>query len=288
MNVVSEPDEVAARLSGEIPPVVADVRWTLSTGSQHADYLAGHLPGAQFVDLERDLSAADGEPDEGHRSGGRHPLPDPARFQQAMRRIGVSNQRPVVIYDDAAALPAARLWWMLVDAGKRDVTVLNGGYRAWIDAGYDPETGSPAPVRPGDFDAAPGQLPAVDGDQLAAMITAGRAPMIIDVRAADRYSGSTEPMDATAGHIPGAINVPSMINISPDGRFMAAADIAARYPEPAGDDQQPVIYCGSGITAAHTLLSRAAAGLPVAALYPGSWSDWITDPQRPVATGDQP
>lgn len=285
MRVLIEADELAAQLEGENPPVVADVRWTLGGAARHPDFRAGHIPGAQFVDLESDLSGTPAT--SGQRSGGRHPLPDSQEFQQAMRRIGVCNERPVVIYDDATALSVARLWWMLVDAGKQDVAVLNGGYHAWVHGGHPVETQEMSPEA-GDFVAAPGQLPAVDGDQLATMITKNHAPTIIDVRAPERYSGSTEPMDPTSGHIPGAINVPSMANVDQDGRFKQASAIAARYSDTATDDQQPVVYCGSGITAAHTALSRAVAGLPLPTLYPGSWSDWSSDPQRPVRTGDQP
>lgn len=281
MNVLIEAAELSAELDRDTPPVVADVRWTLGAPSRRPEYLNGHIPGARFVDLEADLS------DSGGTGGGRHPLPDPADFQQAMRRIGVSNDRPVVIYDDAGALAAARLWWMLRDAGKNDVAVLNGGYRAWIDGGYPTEAGQEPPAESGDFDARPGQLPTIDGDRLAAQVRSGQAPTIIDVRAAERYAGSVEPMDPAAGHVPGAINLPSMSNVGADGRFRDPAHIAARYDNSTGDDQ-PVVYCGSGITAAHTVLSRAVAGLPPAVLYPGSWSDWVTDPQRPVATGDQP
>lgn len=282
MQVLIEVAELAAALDGVRPPVVADVRWTLGASSRHPEYLNGHIPGARFVDLEADLS------DPGRSDGGRHPLPDRADFEQAMRRIGVSNDRPVVIYDDAGALAAARLWWMLRDAGKEDVAVLNGGYRAWIDGGHPTEAGQPAPPDPGDFDARPGQLPSIDGDRLATLVRSGEAPPIIDVRAPERYAGSTEPMDPAAGHVPGATNVPSMLNVGADGRFRAAGDIAARYADAAGGQEKPVVYCGSGITAAHTVLSRAVAGLEPAVLYPGSWSDWVSDPQRPVATGNQP
>lgn len=285
MHVVIEADELAAQLRGDDPPVVADVRWTLGGASRYSDYVAGHIPSAQFVDLDTELAAPNSSQG---GTGGRHPLPDPADFQQAMRRIGLSGQRPLVIYDDATALASARLWWMLVDAGKQDVHVLNGGYRAWLDGGYPTEAGEDRPVSPGDFDAQPGQLPAVDGDQLARLVADDRAPAIIDVRAPERYAGSTEPMDAVSGHIPGAVNVPSMTNVDQDGRFKDPGEIAERYRGTGTGDQHPVVYCGSGITAAHTALSRAVAGLPLPTLYPGSWSDWSSDPGRPVRTGNQP
>ncbi len=298
MNILIEADELAAQLAGEDPPVVVDVRWSLGQPSRRPEYLIGHIPGAQFVDLEADLS-------DHSRPGGRHPLPDAADFQQSMRRIGVGNRRPVVIYDDSGALAAARLWWMLRDAGKHDVAVLNGGYRAWIDSDHPTEAGEPDPAPPGDFQAQPGQLPTIDGERLAGLVRAGHAPAVIDVRAPERYTGETEPMDPAAGHIPGAVNVPSITNIGSDGRFIDPVRIAERYRTTTEEDadgeegtagqgeagneaEPPVVYCGSGITAAHTVLSRAVAGLDPATLYPGSWSDWVTDPQHPVATGENP
>lgn len=257
---------------------VIDVRWTLGGPSRLPDFLAGHVPGARWVDLETELS-------DHQRPGGRHPLPPPTAFEAAMRRAGVQANRSVVIYDADNALAAARLWWMLSDAGHPDVRVLNGGYAAWTAAGQPIEDGPSATFPTGDFVARPGQLPSVDGDQLAALVAAGRSPVIIDVRGAERYAGESEPIDLVAGHVPGAVNVPSMINVGADGRFRPATEIAGHFPSA---DPSDIVYCGSGITAAHTALARAAAGLPVPTIYPGSWSDWITDPQRPVATGSRP
>ncbi|QGN32954.1 sulfurtransferase [Microlunatus sp. Gsoil 973] len=273
-----EVEELAALIHQGRPPSVLDVRWRLGGPSCRPDYLAAHLPGARWVDLEADLS-------DHRRNRGRHPLPERAAFEAAMRRVGVDEDRPVVVYDADNALAAARLWWMLTDAGHRDVRVLNGGYAAWTAAGLPTEGGDPEPAGTGDFVARPGQLPSVDGDQLAELIAAGRAPVIIDVRGAERYSGESEPIDPVAGHIPGAVNVPSMINVDDSGRFRRPSEILANFPDA---DQTTVVYCGSGITAAHTALARVVAGLPLPTIYPGSWSDWITDPARPVATGDRP
>jgi thiosulfate/3-mercaptopyruvate sulfurtransferase len=278
MGVLIEVDELAALLDSAAPVTVLDVRWTLGGPSREPDFLAGHVPGARWIDLENDLS-------DHQRSGGRHPLPEPADFESAMRRAGVRSDRPVIVYDADNGLAAARLWWMLADAGHGEVRVLNGGYAAWTRAGQPTEDGPGATPAAGDFSARPGQLPRIDGDQLAARIADGTAGLIIDVRGAERYAGESEPIDPVAGHVPGAVNVPSMINVDESGRFREAAEIAAHFPEAGTED---VVYCGSGITAAHTALARASAGLPIPTIYPGSWSDWITDPDRPVATGDRP
>jgi thiosulfate/3-mercaptopyruvate sulfurtransferase len=278
MGVLIEVEELAGLLQRADRPVVIDVRWTLGGPTRFPDFLNGHIPAARWIDLETQLS-------DHRRSGGRHPLPSPATFEAAMRRAGVSAGAPVVVYDADNALAAARLWWMLTDAGQDGVRVLNGGYAAWLASDQPIEAGPGEQIPAGDFTARPGQLPTVDGTRLAAMIADGRAPKIIDVRGAERYAGESEPIDPVAGHIPGAINVPSMINVDDHGRFRAPEVIAANFPDA---DPDTVVYCGSGITAAHTALARAVAGLPLPTIYPGSWSDWITDPNRPVATGDQP
>lgn len=282
MDVLIEVDELAELLDsagpGERPAAVIDVRWTLGGPSRLPDFLAGHIPGARWVDLETELS-------DHQRAGGRHPLPGAPAFESAMRRAGVHGDRPVVVYDADNALAAARLWWMLTDAGHPEVRVLNGGFAAWTAAGRPIEVGPGEQPAAGDFVARPGQLPSIGGDQLAARIASGPPPVIIDVRGAERYAGESEPIDPVAGHVPGAINVPSMDNVEPTGRFRRPEAITAHFPEADGSD---VVYCGSGITAAHTALARVSAGLPVPTIYPGSWSDWITDPSRPVATGDQP
>jgi thiosulfate/3-mercaptopyruvate sulfurtransferase len=273
-----EASELARLLETGPMPVLADVRWTLGGPPGLPDFERAHLPGAQYVDLEQELSAEPGE-------GGRHPLPAPAVFQQAMRRIGVNKDSVVVVYDGGNALAAARLWWMLTDAGHTSVRVLNGGVAAWAAASLPLETGAAAQVAPGDFVAAAGHRSLLGAAEVAAMLGQPSSASLIDVRAADRYAGESEPIDPVAGHIPGAINLPSMANIGPDGRFLEPAVIAARYAEVG---QAPVVYCGSGITAAHTLLALYEVGVQDAAIYAGSWSDWITDPSRPVATGRTP
>lgn len=283
MDVLIEAADLITELEPKAagrPPVVIDVRWSLTGPSRLPDFLGGHIPGAHWVDLETELS-------DHQLPGGRHPLPEPPAFEAAMRRAGVDPDSPVVVYDADNALAAARLWWMLLDAGHRQVRVLNGGYAAWLGAGGPVETGAAATIRPGEFRARPGQLPVIDGATLADRIASGAAGTLIDVRGAERYAAQSEPIDPVAGHIPGAINIPSTLHVDADGRFRDPATIAANFG-PAPADASPVVYCGSGITAAHTALARLTAGLSMPTIYPGSWSDWITDPSRPVATGEQP
>ena len=270
-NVLIEPDELAAMIISDQPPILADVRWRLGGPPGRQEYEAGHLPGAQYVDLETELAAPPG-------AGGRHPLPDPAVFEQAMRRIGVRADSLVVAYDAATSQAAARLWWLLTDAGHRRVRVLNGGLAAWRNAGLVIESGTPQAVGPGDFLARPGQRAQWSGEEIAGSLDRSAAPLLVDVRAAERYAGSHEPIDPVAGHIPGAVNLPTTDNVDPDGRFLPAELLAERF---AGVGPDAVFYCGSGVTAVHGLLALEVAG-GSAALYPGSWSEWITDPARPV------
>ena len=247
-----------------------DVRYATSGPSGVEEHRRGHLPGAVHVDLDRDLAGAPG-------AGGRHPLPDPAAFEQAMRRVGVSRDRPVVVYDDWGARAAARAWWLLRFCGHPDVRVLDGGLGAWTAAGGPLQTGDVAPA-PGDFVAQPGQLPVVEAADVP------QVGVLIDARAPERYRGEVEPIDPVAGHIPGAVNVPTTSNLQPDGRFRSCDELAEVYRSVgavAGADV--AAYCGSGVTAAHDVLALELAGVR-AALYPGSWSEWVTDPDRPVAT----
>lgn len=276
--------ELAALLGSAQQPVVADVRWTLGGPPGKAEYEAGHIPGAVWVDLESHLADPPG-------AGGRHPLPPVAVFEQAMREIGVRKDSLVVAYDAATSQAAARLWWLLSDAGHDGVRVLNGGLAAWIAAGLPIASGMSATPAPGDFVARPGQRRRWSAAQISARLGKPDAPTLVDVRTAERYAGENEPVDPVAGHIPGAVNMPSSANAYPDGRFLPSAEIAALYEAAAAASQgvaeNAVLYCGSGITAAQSLLALESAGL-TAAIYPGSWSEWITDPSRPVAVGRRP
>jgi thiosulfate/3-mercaptopyruvate sulfurtransferase len=278
-SVLISPAELAALLGSDRPPVVADVRWILGGPSGKPDFEAAHIPGALWVDLDAHLADPPG-------AGGRHPLPPVAVFEQAMRDLGVRQDSPVVAYDAATSQAAARLWWLLTDAGHDQVRVLNGGLAAWTANGLPTATGPSALPTPGDFVARPGRRPQLSGAEIAGQLGRPDARTLIDVRAAQRFAGDSEPIDPVAGHIPGAVSLPSSTNTYPDGRFLPPAQIAALYESVAGIDDA-VLYCGSGITAAQSLLALESAGL-TAAIYPGSWSDWITDASRPVAIGRHP
>ena len=276
-GVLVSADELAEELAQDPPPVLLDVRWRLGGPPGIEGYRQGHLPGAVFADLDRDLAGPPGP-------AGRHPLPDPAAFQAAMSAAGVSRNRPVVVYDDGDAMSAACGWWTLRYLGHPDVRVLDGGYRAWARAGLPVTTAEPAPVS-GDFTAAPGQMPVLDAAGAQAVARTG---LLLDARAAERYRGETEPVDPVAGHIPGAVSAPTAGNVNPDGTFKDPAELAARFARFGAVSGAAVgAYCGSGVTAAHEVLALALAGIP-AALYVGSWSNWVTDPARPVATGGGP
>ncbi|MDQ0372945.1 sulfurtransferase [Cellulomonas humilata] len=256
-------------LSSADPPVLLDVRWALGQTDGHDRYLDGHLPGAVFVDLDTEL-AGPASPQEG-----RHPLPDLAVLEAAARRWGVSGERAVVAYDAVGGMSAARVWWLLRWAGVRDVRLLDGGLAGWTDAGLPLEAGSVMP-EPGDVVLVPGALSTIDADQAATWDGS-----LLDARAAERYAGDVEPVDPRAGHIPGAISVPTAGNIGPDGTFLSDAALRERFAAVEG----PVaVYCGSGVTAAHEVAALASIGVE-AALYPGSWSQWSNDPARPAETG---
>lgn len=262
-------------------PVILDVRWNLGGPPGIEEFREGHLPGAVFCDLDRDLAAPPGK-------GGRHPLPSTADFEESMRRLGVSDGRPVIVYDAANSTAAARAWWLLRYYGHADVRVLDGGFRAWTEADSPVTSGPPVPPERGDFTASPGHLPLLDADAAAALAQTG---LLLDARAAERYRGETEPVDPVAGHIPGAVSAPTGQNVTPDGTFRSPATLGARFASLgaplARSDSIVGTYCGSGVTAAHQVLALTLAGVP-AALYAGSWSDWIEDPSRPVATGRDP
>ena len=265
--------DLSARLADDPAGVtVLDVRYQTGAPAGRPAYEAGHVPGAVYVDVDDDLAAAPAGPGE---QGGRHPLPTTEDFQAAMRRAGVSDDRPVVVYDDWGGRGAARAWWLLRYHGHPDVRVLDGGWTAWVDARGEVETGVVTP-EPGDFTADPGHLPVVDLEDVPAV------EVLVDARAHERYLGEHEPIDPVAGRIPGAVNVPTSDNLRPDGRFKDAAELRRVYAAVgavAGVDV--AAYCGSGVTACHDLLALTVARVP-AALYAGSFSEWVSDPARRV------
>jgi thiosulfate/3-mercaptopyruvate sulfurtransferase len=275
-SLLVSPAALAAELASARAqkPALLDVRWQLGGPPGIERYRAGHLPGAVFTDLDRDLAGPPGP-------AGRHPLPDPARFQAAMRAAGVGADRAVVVYDERDATAAARGWWLLRYFGHEQVRVLDGGYQAWLAAGLPVSRADPDRP-PGDFTARPGHMPILDAAGAQALAGHG---VLLDARAGERYRGELEPVDPVAGHIPGAVSAPTAGNLNPDGTFRAAADLTARFTALGVHASAATgAYCGSGVTAAHEVLALALAGIP-AALYVGSWSNWITDAARPVATG---
>ena len=314
MDSTLEPAALATVLAAGPAPVLLDVRWRLGGPPGLDRYREGHLPGARFVDLDRDLAGPPGAvgpagPGGPRGPGGRHPLPSADAFQAAMRRAGVDDDRPVLVYDENDSVAAARAWWLLRYFGHQQVQVLDGGYQAWLAADEPIESG-PAPAPPaGTFTARPGHLPLLEA---AGAARVAREGVLLDARAAERYRGEVEPVDPVAGHIPDAVSAPTTGNLSPGGRFLDPETLRARFaglgvpPPPAGASGGGApaggapaggapgdgavttgVYCGSGVTAAHEVLALSLAGIP-AALYVGSWSDWITDPARPVVTGAAP
>jgi len=256
------------------PPALLDVRWELGGPPGVEGYRRGHIPGAVYTDLDRELAGPPGP--------GRHPLPDARVFEAAMRAHGVSRERPVVVYDGGAGAAAARAWWDLRYYGHPDVRVLDGGLAAWRAAVRPLTTEEPAPVA-GDFTASPGHMPLLDAGDAGRLAAEG---LLLDARAAPRFRGEVEPVDPVAGHIPGARSLPVAGLLGDSGLLLPADDLRARF-EAIGAHPGTTVgaYCGSGVTAAQEVLALAVAGID-AALYVGSWSDWITDPRRPIATGD--
>lgn len=243
-------------------------------------HAAGHLPGAVYLNLDRDLSA----PKTGRN--GRHPLPERAEFVRRMGEIGLDDAMLVIAYDNAGGAYAARLWWMLRWAGHAAVRVLDGGIAAWRDAGGALQTGVLPPRPPGHFSLRSPRVSAVDFAELRATLGRGRR-LIVDGRAADRFRGENETLDPVAGHIPGAANRCFRDNLAADGRFKPASQLQAEWLAlMAGRAPTDLVQqCGSGVTACHNLLALEAAGLHGSALYAGSWSEWCAQPGAPVARG---
>ena len=260
--------------------VVIDCRFSLAdTSLGEQQYQQGHIPGAHYFHLDRDLSG----PKQPNGRGGRHPLPDPEPLTQKLRAAGVNALTPVVVYDDSRFGFAARAWWLLRYLGHEQVAVLDGGYQAWLQAGEAVDKRAPA-SKAGQFEPAPRRDWIVDIDEIRQdMATATPQLTLIDSREARRYQGFEEPIDPIAGHIPGALNRPWQEVSNEQGFAVSAEAQQARWQGLQG--RSLAVYCGSGVTACANLLSLAIAGIP-AKLYPGSWSDWCAYPDTPKYTAD--
>ncbi len=270
-------------LLGDTGLCLFDCRFDLARPDDgRARYEDEHLPGAIYADLNRDLSAAP------TRGSGRHPLPAPEVFEERLRSWGVDSHSQVVAYDDANGMYAARLWWMLRWLGHEAVAVLDGGLRRWMQLDL-PLTDDVPRVRRGNFIARPQRSLWVDADEAFSAASDPRR-RVLDARAPERYRGEIEPIDAVAGHVPGARNHPFSLSLDTQGRFLAPDALRAGFASSL--DTVPaagaIAMCGSGVTACHLLLALEHAGLPGARLYPGSWSEWSSDPARPVRTGSMP
>ncbi|ARU87961.1 sulfurtransferase [Pseudomonas sp. M30-35] len=262
---------------------IFDCRFALDdTGYGKRSFAQGHIEGAQFLDLEDDLS---GEIKTGIT--GRHPLPQPGKLIARLAELGLDNHSEVILYDDGPGAYAARAWWLLAWLGKREaVYLLDGGLKAWHEAGL-PITDETQSVSPGTFSGQPDTAMVLTAEQLQARLNTPELTLL-DARALPRFKGEVEPLDPVAGHIPGAQCAVFTDNLGSDGRFLPETQLRQRFSDLLGQRsaEQLVAYCGSGVTACHNLFSLCLAGYPLAPLYAGSWSEWITDQQRPVATGD--
>ncbi|MFL0180627.1 MULTISPECIES: sulfurtransferase [unclassified Mycobacterium] len=275
--------ELTELLRAGDPVTLLDVRWSLEAPDGHQAYLHGHLPGAVYVSLEDELS------DHTVPGRGRHPLPTGRNLEAAARRWGVRRNQPVVVYDDWNRAASGRLWWLLTTSGVADVRILDGGLQAWTAAGGELQTGEVCP-EPGNVTLLPEDLyeglrPTLTADQAGDGAQSGSLALL-DARAPERFRAEVEPIDAAAGHIPGAKNLPFTALLAADGTFLPSDTIAGLLADHGvGDDDTVGAYCGSGISAT-VIVAALAAGGRSAAMFPGSWSQWSADPSRPVARGE--
>lgn len=270
--------ETLAAAAGEV--AIFDCRFDLGDpAAGRRAYDAGHIPAAVHLDLEHDLS--------GRLTGlnGRHPLPDRAAFATRIAEAGLNAGQQAVAYDASGGIYAARLWWMLRWLGHAEVAVLDGGWQAWALSGLPVQCSAVTPVM-GNFVAGPALSHPVDADAVAAAIGRGDR-LVVDARSPERFAGAPHALDAVAGHIPDAVNAFYQHNLDEHGRFRDAAALHAQWKRTLGTTSPAnvIAQCGSGVTAAHNLLAMEIAGLHGAALYPGSWSEWTSDPARPIAAG---
>jgi len=258
---------------------IVDCRFSLADAQagQRA-YDEAHIPGAYYVNLEDTLSSP-------HIAGktGRHPLPDKNAWISSVSDLGINPQIQVVVYDDAGGAMAARMWWMLRWIGHENVAVLDGGWQAWQREGLAVSADIPEPAQgaASDYEALPSLVRIVEADAVDS-----RKQVLLDARELPRYKGEVEPLDPVAGHIPGAICSPFSANLDASGSFRTGPELREKFKQALESNKPLVCYCGSGVTAAHNILALKVAGIDEVALYPGSWSEWITDGKRPIATGD--
>jgi len=282
MDALVDTGWLASRL-GEPGLVVADVRFYLDPARRGRDaWRAGHVPGAAFLDVDADLSAPGGGRG---LPAGRHPWPSEEQVARVMGAVGIGPGVRVVAYDDAAGSVAARLWYLLRAHGHDAVAILDGGLAKWIAEGRPVATDEPR-VAPAAFS---GRLRPGFVIDKAAMVAEHRRRLVLDARAGERYRGEAEPIDPRAGHVPGARSAPWSGNVSADPVpvLLPPADLRRRYDALGAAGEQPIVYCGSGVTACHDLLALHLAGLR-GSLYAGSWSEWSSDPALPAATGSEP
>jgi len=272
--------ELASLIQAGDPITILDVRWRLDEPDGRAAYLQGHLPGAVYVSLDEELS------DHTIAGRGRHPLPSGRSLEAAARRWGIRQDGLVVVYDDWNRAGSARAWWVLTAAGLANVRILDGGLSAWRSAGGSLETG-PVTPQPGNVTVLHDDLYAGSRPTLTAEEAGAGVVTLLDARAPERFRGDVEPVDAVAGHIPGAKNIPSGALLADDGTFLANGALAQLFSDHGVDrDARVGAYCGSGVTATIAIAALAATGCE-AALFPGSWSEWSSDPSRPVASGSE-
>lgn len=277
MSVLIGAADLAALVEKDERVRLLDVRWRLGGPPGRDEYRAAHVPGAVFVDLDAELA---GPPSP---SRGRHPLPDVSDLQRHVRRWGIDDGDLVVAYDDDGNRAAARAWWLLRWAGLTRVRLLDGGLRAWLAGGHPVQTGQQPPPPAGTAMLTPGHLPTLTADAAARIAREG---VLLDARSGERYRGESEPVDPRAGHIPGALSAPTADQLAADLTFLPRQVLAERFAGLGVVAGVPVgVYCGSGVTAAHLAAAMHVAGHGDVALYPGSWSQWSSDPAREVETG---
>lgn len=275
METLMDVQALRNRMTSGQQTVLLDVRWALGDPHGHEQYRSAHIPGAVYVDLEKQLCSGPSAAE------GRHPLPEPEAFEEAARQWGINDGDVVVAYDDTGNLAAARLWWLLRDAGLTSVYLLDGGLGAWQAAGFETERGEEQHCL-GDVTLSSGHMPVLKVDDVLDLTQHG---VLLDARAPERFRGEIEPVDPKAGHIPGAFSAPTSGNLTPQKTFLPSAELRRRFAALGITDTVDVaVYCGSGITAAHEIAALEVAGF-AAALYSGSWSQWSQRADLPVATG---